>query len=99
MESYRTINISCKRLQEHGISWIIGTTPYTPQIKGRGNEIKFWLDTAISSGMNIENFVIIDDEMHDIADIFPNNIVKTDMNLGIQDEDVEEAIKILRGVE
>jgi histidinol phosphatase-like enzyme len=78
-----------ERLNEYNIKYI----DKTPYLSGRGNEIKTWLD---STDIKVDKFVIIDDEISDIVGLFPDNVVKTDMHKGLQDEDIEKAIKILK---
>ena len=85
----RLTNLVKKRLKEYDIKYI----DKTPYLSGRGNEIKMWLE---STNIKVDKFVIIDDEISDIVDLFPNNVVKTDMYKGLQDDDVEKAIKILK---
>ena len=60
----------------------------------RGLEIKEWLDNH----NNIESFVILDDEVFDIKEHFPNNFVQTSMKVGLQKEDVEKCIAILSNI-
>lgn len=55
---------------------------------GRKEEIKMWL----SEHPEVEKFVIIDD---DVIGAFEGHIVKTSVIDGLQDEHVEQAIKIL----
>ena len=60
----------------------------------RGLEIKEWLDNH----NGIESFVILDDEVFDIKEHFPNNFVQTSMEVGLQKEDVEKCIAILSNI-
>ena len=85
----RLTNLVKERLKEYDIKYI----DKTPYLSGRGHEIKTWLG---STDIKVDKFVIIDDEISDIVDLFPNNVVKTDMYKGLQDDDVEKAIKILK---
>ena len=85
----RLTNLVKKRLKEYDIKYV----DKTPYLSGRGNEIKIWLE---STNIKVDKFVIIDDEISDIVDLFPNNVVKIDMYKGLQDDDVEKAIKILK---
>lgn len=82
------------------VDYIVGVTRkfdvYTGERYGylsvpRGMEIKFWLDTTEE---NIESYVILDDETDMLIDQEPYFIL-TDMYLGLSEEDVEKAIKIL----
>lgn len=61
------------------------------RIKGRGKEIQEWLDTW--KGEKVESFVILDDDndMEHLSDF----LVLTSESRGLQDDDVEQAIKIL----
>lgn len=78
---------------------IAGVTPilfdYTQNRSGvphaveRQYEIKAWLDTA----KHVKNFVILED--FEKMDIFPDNAVMTNPKIGMTDEDVEKAIRIL----
>ena len=62
-------------------------------IDDRGAEIAYWL----LRHPEVTNFVILDDEPFDIIEWFPNNLVKTDPNIGFTLNDCLEAIKILNG--
>ena len=84
----RLTNLVKEKLKKYNIKYI----DRTPYLSGRGNEIKTWLE---STDVKIDKFVIIDDEVSDIIDLFPNNVVKTDMEKGLQDKDVDKAVKIL----
>jgi hypothetical protein len=57
----------------------------------RGMEIKDWLDKHIE----VTSYVILDDDSFDIIKVHPSNFVHTDCNVGLQDEQVEKAVKIL----
>ena len=85
----RLTNRVKERLNEYDIKYI----DKTPYLSSRGNEIKTWLE---STDVKIDKFVIIDDEVSDIVGLFPDNVVKTDMHKGLQDEDVDKAVKILK---
>ena len=62
-------------------------------IEDRGAEIANWL----LDHPTVENFVILDDEDSDIKAWFPNNIVKTDLQVGLTLEDCLKAAEILKG--
>jgi hypothetical protein len=79
-----------KRLNDFSMS-IYGKTK---DIGERGLEIKEWLDNH----NDIESFVILDDEVFDIKEHFPNNFVQTSMKVGLQKEDVEKCIAILSNI-
>ena len=66
----------------------------TKDIGERGLEIKEWLDNH----NDIESFVILDDEIFNIKEHFPNNFVKTSMKIGLQKEDAEKCIAILSNI-
>lgn len=76
-----------KRLQQFGMDFIDVTPIFSGQHRGR--EIADWL-----SRHEVESFVILDDEgdMDELVD----HLVKTDMNVGLQDNDVDKAISLLR---
>lgn len=57
----------------------------------RGAEIYKWL----SDNPDVESFVIFDDEAFDIIRYFPNNFIKTNPRIGLTEENVEQAEKIL----
>lgn len=59
--------------------------------KGRGAEIKEWL----SRHEEVCQFVILDDDIDDIAQYFQENIVKTTFYRGLLPEHVKFAINIL----
>ena len=58
---------------------------------GRGDEIKDWL----SEHPDVKKFVILDDDSFDMLPEQKPFLINTAWNIGIQDEDVEKAIKIL----
>ena len=87
--SFSLSNTLISRLKEHGLS-ILDITPERED-GDRGLEIKEWLDKNPT-----KNILILDDEDFDIANIFPNNFVKTNNEIGLQKEDVEKGIKILQ---
>lgn len=62
----------------------------------RGGEIQDWLDAH----SEVTNYVILDDDWQDITGDYttkkhPNHFVNTDFMWGLQDDDVERALKIL----
>lgn len=72
---------------------IVGDTPiFMDNDKNRrGREIKHWLDeNRIAKKVN--QFVIIDDETSDITEIFPNNTLKIDSNVGLTYSNAKSAI-------
>ena len=73
--------------------FILGRTPHEPHLKTRGEEINAWLvDNELEE---IESFVILDDN----GDMTPfvNEFVQTNHQKGLQEEDIEKAIEILKG--
>ena len=62
-------------------------------IEDRGAEIANWL----LDHPTVENFVILDDEDSDIKAWFPNNLVKTDIQVGLTLDDCLKATEILKG--
>ena len=85
--AWRIIERLTNRVKERLNEYDIKYADKTPYLSGRGNEIKTWLD---STDIKVDNFVIIDDEISDIIGLFPDNVVKTDMHKGLQDDDVEK---------
>ena len=81
-------------LQHQGITGpIIGETPWMPK-EARGREIQTWLDRHPGE---IESFVILDDDS-DMVHLAPYH-VKTDIEVGLTDEDVARAEEILSTIE
>lgn len=79
-------------LEKVGVkSKVIGITAKLSGLS-RGEEIQNWLDFS-SQVITISNFVILDDDS-DMPGL-ESNLVKTDNEVGLQDEDVEKAIEIL----
>jgi calcineurin-like phosphoesterase family protein len=71
---------------------IIGDTPILFITKNRrGLEIKQWMDEN-KLKFKVNQFVIIDDEVCDISEIFPNNILKVDSNIGLTFNNAKSAI-------
>ena len=62
-------------------------------IEDRGAEIAAWL----LDHPKVSNFVILDDEDSDIKSWFPNNLVKTDIQVGLTLDDCLKAAEILKG--
>lgn len=73
-----------------GIPAYIDITPYC-ESRHRGTEIKMWLDKH----PEVENYVILDDD-NDMLDEQLDHYIQTDwMKRGLNDENVEQTIKIL----
>ena len=71
---------------------IIGDTPILFITKNRrGLEIKQWMDEN-KLKFKVDQFVIIDDEISDISEIYPNNILKVDSNIGLTHNNAKSAI-------
>ena len=83
----------CRILREYNLR-ISDITPYILDGASRGREIRAWLDDHTG----IESFVILDDEDFDIVNMFPDNIVKTNSEVGLQKEDAEKCIAILSNI-
>lgn len=67
----------------------------TPRLsRERGNEIRKWLQN--NEQLNIESFVIIDDD-RDMCEFTETNLVKCNWKDGLTEELKDEAIKILNG--
>lgn len=81
-------NIVDARLAEYGLS-LNGKTSYIDGI--RGIEIKDFLQDRCYT-----NFIILDDDIFDIQDYFPNNLVKTDFKTGLTKHNVKQALKIIK---
>ena len=78
--------------QERNIDFI-DTTPFLKKTSSRGQEIKKWLE--LHQDLDIENYIIIDDETFDIKDYFDDfHIVDTeyDKGAGLTKEKTDEAI-------
>ena len=74
---------------------VVGQTPYLGLgYHGRGAEIYAFLR---EDNFPIEQFVILDDDIeHDIADHFPNSLVRTDMATGFDEAASRKALEILK---
>ena len=83
----------CRILREYNLH-ISDITPYILDRASRGREIRAWLDDHTG----VESFVILDDEDFDIVNMFPDNIVKTNSEVGLQKEDAEKCIAILSNI-
>ena len=86
--SFSLSNTLISRLKEHGLS-ILDITPERED-GNRILEIKEWI-----SKNPVKNILILDDEEFDIRNIFPNNFVKINNEIGLQEKDVKKGIKIL----
>ena len=76
------------RLAEYGLS-LNGKTSYIDGI--RGVEIKDFLQDKCYTDL-----IILDDDIFDIQDYFPNNLVKTDFKTGLTKYNVKQALKIIK---
>ena len=73
---------------------VVGQTPYLSLgYHGRGAEILAFLR---EENFPIEQFVILDDDIeHDIADFFPNSLVRTDMAAGFDEAAFKKALEAM----
>ena len=74
---------------------VVGVTPYIPK---SNEDASSWREHEINYYLNkhkeIEGFCIIDDEIHFLHSL-DEYVVKVDSDYGLQDEHVDQAIKIL----
>lgn len=76
----------------NGISGVVGMTPVLEdQIRGR--EIEAYLRTTEGSGMEIENYIILDDEEE--MGSLRGWLIETEFQTGITEEIKEEAVRRL----
>ena len=68
----------------------------TPNMDKRGLEIKSWLRHQEVRNNLVESFVILDDEVSDMAPMTPF-VIKTEGQSGLIEENATEAIGILHG--
>lgn len=79
-------------LEDEGVCCdVIDKTPVYMTCRPRGREIQQWLDDW--QGEPIESFCILDD--HDDMQHLKGRLVQMRDNLGLQDRDVEAAIRLL----
>lgn len=80
-------------LSRHNLSFIAKTPDFIEaECNDRGDEIQHWLDNN-----TVESFVILDDD-RDMLESQKNNFINTDGLIGLTEEHVEQAIKILNNV-
>lgn len=73
---------------------IIDRTPSNnDDLKGRGEEIKFWLEKE--KDFEVESYVVIDDDSFDIVEVHPDNFVHTQFKDGFTKDCLDLARKIL----
>ena len=65
-------------------------------VHDRGAEIAGWMLRQKNKGINIESFVILDDEDVDIIKYYPDNLITTSYITGLTDADVEKSISMLK---
>ena len=70
---------------------IMDSTPVLPGLTCRGDEIRQWLN---DSGQSVEGFVILDDD-DDMEEFTGTNLVQTDSEIGLQEEDALRCIEML----
>ncbi len=81
-------------LKKHGIKGdIIGATPDHKRSHGRGGEIQDWMNRCKLDGIQIETFVILDDD-NDMGNL-DKFLVQTKFSDGLLDVHVQAAIDIL----
>jgi len=101
----RTREQLAEMLRERGFrGYVLGMTPEyvvrTPHPGDpypddrRGHEIQAWLETAPRYGIDVESFIIFDDDS-DMAHLADRHI-KTAFETGLTDTDVDRAVKMLR---
>jgi hypothetical protein len=82
-------------LQKNGIKGdIIGMTPDHQRSHGRGGEIQDWMRRCKLDGIQIETFVILDDD-NDMGDL-DKFLVQTTFSDGLLDTHVQAAIDLLK---
>lgn len=90
----RQLGMLATLLQRAGIKGeVIGMTPDHQKSYGRGGEIQAWMLQARQDNIDIESFVILDDDND--MDHLMGYLVQTKMTDGLQDHHVETAIQIL----
>ena len=77
------------RLKKYGLE-IMDSTPVLSGLSRRGDEIRQWLDDNRKS---VERFIILDDD--DMEEFTGTNLVQTDSEIGLQEEDALRCIEIL----
>ena len=81
-------------LHQVGISRrVLGVTDITDD--RRDDQIQRWLDMTHPRNVQVKNIVVIDDDTKDLT-AFEHVLVTPDGFKGLQDEDVEQAIRILQ---
>ena len=69
---------------------------YEYDLRHRGEGILYYLDNLKRSGLNINNFVILDDMVFDYEKRkLKNHLVKTTFRWGLKESHIDKAIKIL----
>ena len=86
-----TCDLLKQRLAEYGLS-IEDTTPINNN--RRGEQIREWLMTH-DYDENVDTFAILDDEDFDILALYPEQMVKTDEMVGLQEYQVWKCINRL----
>jgi len=69
---------------------VIGKTPYLPELT-RGDEILAWL----KDNLDVTHYVVLDDSAEENFPGVLDNFVRIDHHVGISDDDVAKAVKIL----
>lgn len=79
-------------LAKHNIYFAGLTNPYHDGY--RALQIKDYIDEFLTKD---DSFVIIDDELHTIHEVFPYNFIHTEFEYGLQKKHIKQALQILRG--
>jgi hypothetical protein len=86
------LNDLTRYLADQGVvAQILGATPVKLAYRPRGEDIQHWLDDW--PGEPVEAFCILDD--HDDMGNLLGRLVQTDPTVGLQDDDVRKAFRLL----
>jgi hypothetical protein len=85
-------------LKHHGFTGeVIDSTPSKMSLHSRAGEIFMWLRNAKENKLNVENFVIIDDDSSPKnIEYLVDNLVVTDYSQGLDEAKTLQAIEILK---
>lgn len=90
----RSANYLDAILARHNLKIIDKTYEYN--FRNRGEGILYYLDNLKRSGIEVNNYVILDDMMFDYEKLkLKNHLVKTTFRWGLRDNHIDKAIKIL----
>ena len=83
---------TCDLLKQRLVEYDLSIKDITPiNNNGRGEQIREWL-MAHDYDENVDTFVILDDEDFDILALYPEQMVKTDEMVGLQECQVRKCI-------